>query len=510
MMTTPFPRTSSSATGGARAALPDPRLRIRDDLRRARRFYDLNAGELDLLELMLWIMPRGGRAIYAGNKKLAKDKGISIRSVSRHLAQLEAQGFITKNPSPNGKRYKVTIKAKGSTGSGPEGKAEVMDKEVGDAGKEVVYGFDLSPVFERAAEFAARAQEADIQDRDIAVCLNRLSLLRVRLESRGGQDDLVERLKKARRRAWSPTLLADLEDLAREARAGLGEAETEAASRPAAETDTFAPKPLPVPADDLSTNDSHSVRHQQSRNDRVFSRADRSARPVAAERNSKEGLGRGEESGHRQLRLDPRPSLPVDKDPGSTACEPPAPEPDRDCVRAHAERILAELRFKLSAQSKPRLRESQQEAVAEPLCVDATLPRADREATRPQPAQASAARDPRHPPPLPASSPGLPDVEAVLQACPSALSLSGDRPRSWSQLFEAAWQIGGWIGIADKVMAEASRTLGRDGLAVTLFALCERQATIRQPAAYLRTLCARPGFQPSELLGVPQQDLRDG
>lgn len=99
-----------------------------------------------------------------------------------------------------------------------------------------------------------------------------------------------------------------------------------------------------------------------------------------------------------------------------------------------------------------------------------------------------------------AEPPATPSVECVLAACPGTLTFVEEQPRTWSQLFEAAWRIGRSLQIADDIMARAAGVFGRNGLAITLFAICERHASIRQPAAYLRALCHRPGFRPASLL----------
>ncbi len=73
----------------------------------------------------------------------------------RHLAVLVDGGLIVRRDSPNGKRYT----RKGSAGE-----------------LELALGFDLSPLFVRAEEFEALAEDVRVEERALKLVKERITL----------------------------------------------------------------------------------------------------------------------------------------------------------------------------------------------------------------------------------------------------------------------------------------------------------------------------------------------
>lgn len=479
MTHTPLPRTLSSATGDVQAkgahkqrrpAIQDLGFRIRDDLDRALAFYPITAKHMTVLSALISFMGDRTRVVFASNRKLSvRLHRLPERTLSRQIKLLVEEGFLRRVMSPNGKRWA---------------------RRTEDGGFEA-FGLDLTPFFDRAAEFAERAAEARRRQTEIDDTRLRLSLLRRRLEGLGAAPDLVDEIHRERRRVPCPSALKRMESRARDVLASLGQAVDDLAQ-------------TPCEAEELAANDSHSGRHLQTRNDRIYSPGHPQVVP-ASDAGSEEQIMRmagAVSQPELELRKDGDASksrTTVEVVPHSPA--PASPELPLESAKDHADRILAGLRQKLKAQTRPTLhgpeepsrRRKVDQSQPGSLQLNTTVSLGAPSGQRPRIELRSAA------------GPTLPELNAVLEACPEALSLAGARPRSWSQLFEAAWKIGRWIGIADNLMAEACAVLGREGLGMTLFGMCERQASIRQPAAYLRSLCQRPSFNPAELLVAPRR-----
>ncbi len=80
------------------------------------------------------------------------------------------------------------------------------------------------------------------------------------------------------------------------------------------------------------------------------------------------------------------------------------------------------------------------------------------------------------------------DLSAVKSACTSATELIPDAFASWSTSVQAARQLAPMIGIENAVLHQAEATLGPRTAAVTVFAMLERVASLRNPGGYLRHL----------------------
>ena len=100
----------------------------------------------------------GELIVWPSNEQLiARANGISPATLRRHLAVLVECGLIIRRDSPNGKRFARRSRA-----------GEI----------EQAYGFDLSPIVARAAEFRDLAEAAQAEKRAFRVARERLTLLR--------------------------------------------------------------------------------------------------------------------------------------------------------------------------------------------------------------------------------------------------------------------------------------------------------------------------------------------
>ncbi|MGY2049701.1 plasmid replication protein RepC [Methylobacterium sp. JK268] len=157
------------------------------DLTAARERLGLSAQTLAVLEALLSFHPetalvRGSGAdlvVFPSNAALGqRTRGLSETSLRRHLGALAEAGILIRRDSPNGKRYARR-----------------------DASGEIThaYGFDLSPLVARAAEFAALADEVRAVALALRIARERLTLLRrdcakliEALDSRGGEAPAAE------------------------------------------------------------------------------------------------------------------------------------------------------------------------------------------------------------------------------------------------------------------------------------------------------------------------------
>lgn len=197
-------------------------------------------------------------------------------------------------------------------------------------------------------------------------------------------------------------------------------------------------------------------------------------------------------SGFVQMAHTPAPGPAVDRHEEDHASKTGSPgECPEQSVKDYAAQVLAELRAKLSAESSSRKaphREADRPALTavnaaggDEVC-DRRTRHATWEARSIQDANASVS------------------IADVLQRCPLSTECSGEATMTWLQMFEAAWRLGRAMVIGDGAMAEFVARLGREGFAVAVFALFQRQDEILRPTPYLRAALARPGFRVAGLL----------
>jgi len=101
---------------------------------------------------------QGSLIVFPSNQQLSlRANGMAPATLRRHLAVLVECGLIVRRDSPNGKRF-------ARRGQG---------EEIGQA-----YGFDLSPLLARAAEFETLAEEVRAERRALHLVKERLTLYR--------------------------------------------------------------------------------------------------------------------------------------------------------------------------------------------------------------------------------------------------------------------------------------------------------------------------------------------
>lgn len=217
LTSTPFGRRPVSAAqiaarARARTAAPTTpadKWQVLRDLTAARHVWNLSDRDLTVLGALLSCHPRrelddaNALVVYPSNATLsARAHGMAESTLRRHLAALVTAGFVLRHDSPNGKRYATR---------GPDG--SVLR----------AFGFDLSPLLNRARTIAEAAEEARAQ----ALRLKRLReeiVLRLRdctklLPHAAPDADIPVRIAAAkrtlRRRLDEPTLQALVTESAR-------------------------------------------------------------------------------------------------------------------------------------------------------------------------------------------------------------------------------------------------------------------------------------------------------
>ena len=137
--------------------------RVLDAIREGRAAIGVSGRSLVVLSVLLNFHPGttlaadGPIIVYPSNERLAERSGLPERTLRRHLRQLVDHGLIIRRDSPNGKRYA----RKGQGGQ-----------------VEVAFGFDLSPLIARAAEFEALSETAKADKRARAILRERITLCR--------------------------------------------------------------------------------------------------------------------------------------------------------------------------------------------------------------------------------------------------------------------------------------------------------------------------------------------
>jgi replication initiation protein RepC len=219
----------------------------------ARETLGLSERALAVLDALLSFHPEtvlsGDRLIvFPSNAQLSlRAHGMPASTLRRHLAVLVEAGVVIRRDSPNGKRYA----RKGQGG------------EIACA-----FGFDLSPLVARAAEFERLAEEVRAQERALRYARERLTLLRrdlAKMIAVGIEEQVALPFSPDRPSTWSDAQAAArrcLEALPR--RAGL--VELEGAAEDLAKLAAFVAGALEAHVKDQnsSANDSRVERHIQS------------------------------------------------------------------------------------------------------------------------------------------------------------------------------------------------------------------------------------------------------
>jgi len=115
----------------------------------------------------------GDIVVFPSNEQLTlRSHGMAPATLRRHLAVLVACGLIIRRDSPNGKRYA----RKGQGGA-----------------IQNAFGFDLTPIVARAAEFESLAEAARAEQRALALARERITLCRrdiVKMIATGIEEDV--------------------------------------------------------------------------------------------------------------------------------------------------------------------------------------------------------------------------------------------------------------------------------------------------------------------------------
>ncbi|MEZ5901635.1 MAG: plasmid replication protein RepC [Hyphomicrobiaceae bacterium] len=287
MTTTPFGRRPMTlgqmASQVAAKSIPQDasveKWKVFRSIREARDLLGATDRSLAILNALLSFHPDselsgdGGLIVWPSNEQLmARANGMPPTTLRRHLAVLVDCGLIIRRDSPNGKRYA----RKGRGGQ-----------------VEQAYGFDLSPIVARAAEFEELADAVQAEKKAFKVAKERLTLLRrdiVKMIDAGIEEgvpgnwgrisqiyqEIIGRLPRSAPRQLVESLCEELQDLWVEVHDRL---------------ETFAKTQNP------DANESHSGRHKQNSN-------------PDSNLESEYGSGRKEEAGATPAETDNLRSLP--------------------------------------------------------------------------------------------------------------------------------------------------------------------------------------------------------
>ncbi|MFW8634839.1 plasmid replication protein RepC [Cribrihabitans pelagius] len=211
---------------------------ILENLKTAKAAFGLKDRHFGLLQALISFVKEressGAWVVFASNEKLCQRANeMGERTMRRHIARLVECGLLRRSSSPNGKRY--VHRARGG---------EVVQ----------AYGFDLTPLLERAREIALRAAEAEEEAARVRLLRDRLSTLRRNWPIGSEEDDQIR--LALRRRLCSE----ELEQLIAAFSPAPPQAEAEAIT--SSETSPEAVETRPETAD-LSAADGQSVRHHQ-------------------------------------------------------------------------------------------------------------------------------------------------------------------------------------------------------------------------------------------------------
>ena len=291
--TTPFGRRTVSldqiASQATAKAMPKEAIankwHVFQHIREARELLGATDRSLAILNALLSfhreteLAATGELIVWPSNEQLiARANGISPATLRRHLAVLVECGLIIRRDSPNGKRFARRSRA-----------GEI----------EQAYGFDLSPIVARAAEFRDMAETVQLEKKAFRVARERLTLLRrdiVKMIDAGIEEGVpgnwgrvlqsyqtvISRLPRTASRQLVEDICADLHDLHGEIHDAL-------------ETFTKTQK--------MSANESHIERHIQ------ISKPDSISESKQSSRSKKEASGNVAETDN--VRSLPKRDLPL-------------------------------------------------------------------------------------------------------------------------------------------------------------------------------------------------------
>ena len=261
LSTTPFGRRSLTLAHVASQAVAKarpPEISVHKwtvfrDICTARNQLGVTERALAVLDALLSFHPETvltgeGLVVFPSNDQLSlRAHGMAPATLRRHLAVLVDAGLIIRRDSPNGKRYARK-----------------------DRGGEIAFafGFDLSPLVARAAEFASSAEAFREEERALRLVRERITLCRrdiAKMIATG-----VEEGVSTRRSGSGPACWADVHTLFRGILDRITRTSTRLELEPiAAELSTLADEvlnllELHLKTQKLSANESQTERHKQN------------------------------------------------------------------------------------------------------------------------------------------------------------------------------------------------------------------------------------------------------
>lgn len=193
-------------------------------LRDTRSLFGLRPGHVQTLQAMLsFLKPGHGDTVFASNDEICRRiGGIDERTLRRHIDRFVELGFMKRHDSPNRKRYRVKSSE----------------------GHSISYGLSLTPLFARASELLAAAQEIENARRDRVFLRKQILTRLARLDEDIPENNLTNEVRRVLRRKLSIA----------EYRAVLDKLEVHCKQM---STTVDAPEAVKLPA-----NDGQTVRHQ--------------------------------------------------------------------------------------------------------------------------------------------------------------------------------------------------------------------------------------------------------
>ncbi|MDO6587476.1 plasmid replication protein RepC [Salipiger sp. 1_MG-2023] len=153
--------------------------------------FGLKAAHVNLLEVMLRLLkPDQGEVIFASNRTLADYAGgISERTLRRYTERLALCGFIERQDSPNGKRYRL------------RSQDEILS-----------FGFSLTPLFERSSEIMYKAGQRASCEQACKLLKAKIQTILKHIELEDPDNLMPEELRRKLRRKLGFAALQNLYD----------------------------------------------------------------------------------------------------------------------------------------------------------------------------------------------------------------------------------------------------------------------------------------------------------
>lgn len=173
--------TTPTVQAAGRSPLPSSDIwEVFRDIRDAAHALRLRPGHLQTLQALLSFTRGQFGMVFASNAEICRRAGgIDERTLRRHVKRLVEASIIFRQDSPNGKRYRV---------SDPSGQADAT------------FGFNLSPMEENAARFAAAARAVEEEARLCRYLHKKLLSVLYRIEDTYGVLSEVAAIRRLIRR----------------------------------------------------------------------------------------------------------------------------------------------------------------------------------------------------------------------------------------------------------------------------------------------------------------------